>query len=162
MAAFAATPARFAFLSPRRLPILERIVRHATRITGIATNRTEVAIPREYGAWKVLATVVISTDCVANGIGPRLQGFTQWWIPASLSLLTSWQQLRLFAISLFDKANRCVTYVQQAPRTTTPMQLDLCYSEYINGDSIDITGTDRHHPCSTTPKNLMRSNIVAR
>ena len=77
MAAFAATPARCAFPFPRRLPILESIVRHAPRITGMVTNRTEVAIPREYGAWKVLATVVISIDCVANGIGPRLQGFTQ-------------------------------------------------------------------------------------
>jgi hypothetical protein len=48
----------------------------------MATNRIEVAIPREYGAWKVLATVVISIDCVANGIGPRLQGFTKWWVPA--------------------------------------------------------------------------------
>ena len=50
----------------------------------MATNRTEVAIPREYGVWKVLATVVISTDCVANGIGPRLQGFTQYGILAVL------------------------------------------------------------------------------
>ena len=82
MAALAATPARFAFFSPRRFPILVTIVRHTPKITKIAANRTEVAIAREYGAWKVLATVESSTDCVANGIGPRLQAFTQWWILA--------------------------------------------------------------------------------
>ena len=85
MAALAATPARFAFFFPRRLPILERIVRHAPTIVRMTANRTEVAIPREYGTWKVLATVESSTDCVANGIGPRLQAFTRWWILAVIS-----------------------------------------------------------------------------
>ena len=85
MAALAVTPARFAFFSPRRFPILERIVRHASEITRMAANRTEVATPREYGTWKAVATVGSNTDCVASGIGPRLQGFTQWWIPAVIN-----------------------------------------------------------------------------
>ena len=128
MAAFAATLARFAFFPPRRLPILERIVRHAPRITRMMANRTEVAIPSEYGAWKMVATVVISTDCVANGTGPRLQGFAQWRILAVIITTYKLAATKIVCDENFNEANRCATYVQQAPTTTTPMQLDLCYS----------------------------------
>lgn len=75
MAAFAATPARFAFFSPRRFPMLKKCQTRPWD-TGTAANRTEAAMPKAYGAWKVHEIVDSSTDCDANVMGPRLQRFT--------------------------------------------------------------------------------------
>jgi hypothetical protein len=50
IAAFAETPARLAFFSPRRFPMLRFQLDPDCHFRKIGTNRTEVATPRANGA----------------------------------------------------------------------------------------------------------------
>ena len=145
--AIAATPARCAFFSPRRLPILERVVRHVARATVMTAYRTEVAIPKAYGTWKVDETVESSTDCVANGMGPRLQGSTQWRILVVISLLTSWQQLKSFAMRILTTQYDVQRTSNEFPRPPFRCNLTCASGEYISGNNMDMRGTYPHRPC---------------
>jgi len=60
--ALTATPARFAFLSPKRFPILSLAITELRMERQVSTHRTEVAIPRAYGAWKKEEEVEMRID----------------------------------------------------------------------------------------------------
>lgn len=75
MDTFAATPARVAFSSPSRLPILgmQTVVRAKVFSGRSETYRTEVAMLSAKGAWYVVDAETSRTDCVASATGPSLR-----------------------------------------------------------------------------------------